>query len=83
MLLNAAAALIVAGKAKDLRHGVELAAKSIASGAAKRALAQLVAITNRARRRMSDVLARICDGKRGEIARAKAATASRRDGAGR
>ena len=46
VLLNAAAALIVAGKAKDLRAGVDLAAKSVASGAAKRALEKLVAITN-------------------------------------
>jgi len=46
VLLNAAAALIVAGKAKDLRAGVELGAKSIASGAAKRALEKLIAITN-------------------------------------
>jgi anthranilate phosphoribosyltransferase len=46
VLLNAAAALIVAGKAEDLRAGVTLAAKSIASGAAKRALDKLVAITN-------------------------------------
>jgi anthranilate phosphoribosyltransferase len=46
VLLNAAAALIVAGKVKDLRAGVELAATSISSGAAKRALDKLVAITN-------------------------------------
>jgi len=46
VLLNAAAALIVAGKAKDLRAGVDLAAKSVVSGAAKRALEKLVAITN-------------------------------------
>jgi anthranilate phosphoribosyltransferase len=46
VLLNAAAALIVAGKAGDLRAGVDLAAKSIASGAAKRALETLIAITN-------------------------------------
>jgi len=46
VLLNAAAALIVAGKAKDLRAGVALGTKSIASGAAKRALEKLVAITN-------------------------------------
>ena len=46
VLLNAAAALIVAGKAKDLKEGVAIGAKSIASGAAKQALAKLVAITN-------------------------------------
>ncbi len=46
VLLNAAAALIVAGKAKDLRAGVELASASVASGAARRSLDKLVAITN-------------------------------------
>jgi anthranilate phosphoribosyltransferase len=46
VLLNAAAALIVAGKAADLRGGVALGAHSIASGAAREALARLVAITN-------------------------------------
>ena len=45
VLLNAAAALIVAGKAKDLKEGVAIGAKSIASGAAKQSLAKLVAIT--------------------------------------
>jgi len=46
VLLNAAAALIIAGKAPDLRAGVALAAKAIQSGAAKTALDKLVAITN-------------------------------------
>ena len=46
VLLNAAAALIVAGKAKDLKEGVAIGAKSIASGAAKQSLAKLIAITN-------------------------------------
>jgi anthranilate phosphoribosyltransferase len=46
VLLNAAAALIVAGKAKDLKEGVAIGAKSIASGAAKQSLAKLVTITN-------------------------------------
>jgi len=41
VLLNAAAALIVAGKAGDLREGVLLAAGSIASGAALAALETL------------------------------------------
>ena len=45
-VLNAAAALIVAGKAPDLTHGATLAAHSIDSGAAKTALDRLVAITN-------------------------------------
>jgi anthranilate phosphoribosyltransferase len=41
VLLNAAAALIVAGKAADLRDGVALASRSIASGAALAALETL------------------------------------------
>ena len=48
VLLNAAAALIVADRAKGLREGVRQAAKSIDSGAARTALARLVAITNEA-----------------------------------
>jgi anthranilate phosphoribosyltransferase len=39
--LNAAAALIVAGRADDLREGVSLASVSIASGAAFDALETL------------------------------------------
>ncbi|MDE2229327.1 MAG: anthranilate phosphoribosyltransferase [Alphaproteobacteria bacterium] len=46
VLLNAAAALIVAGRATDLMAGARRAADSIASGAAKRALEKMVAITN-------------------------------------
>jgi anthranilate phosphoribosyltransferase len=46
VLLNAAAALIVAGRAKDLKEGVAIGATSIASGAARQSLAKLVAITN-------------------------------------
>jgi anthranilate phosphoribosyltransferase len=41
VLLNAAAALIVAGQARDLREGVSIAAGSIASGAAFAALEAL------------------------------------------
>lgn len=44
-LLNAAAVLLVAGKAADLKQGVRLAAQSIDSGSAKDALAKLVKIT--------------------------------------
>jgi anthranilate phosphoribosyltransferase len=44
--LNAAAALVVAGKAKDLKAGAGLAAQSIDSGAARAALEKLVEITN-------------------------------------
>jgi anthranilate phosphoribosyltransferase len=45
-LLNAAAALIVAGKAKDLKEGVTLAAKSVDSGEAEGRLDRLVAVSN-------------------------------------
>lgn len=46
VLLNAAASLIVAGKAGDLKEGVAMAAKSIDDGHARAALDKLVAITN-------------------------------------
>jgi anthranilate phosphoribosyltransferase len=46
VVLNAAAALIVAGRAPDLRDGAAQAAKAIDSGAAKRVLERLIAITN-------------------------------------
>ncbi|MGB0682827.1 MAG: anthranilate phosphoribosyltransferase [Magnetovibrionaceae bacterium] len=46
VLLNAAASLMVAGKADDLKTGVGIAAQSIDSGAARAALDKLVAITN-------------------------------------
>jgi anthranilate phosphoribosyltransferase len=45
-VLNAAAALIVAGKAKDLKQGAALAAKSIESGEAEGRLDRLIAISN-------------------------------------
>lgn len=45
VLLNAAAALIVAGRAGDLKEGAALAARSIDSGAARAALDALIAIT--------------------------------------
>jgi anthranilate phosphoribosyltransferase len=47
VLLNAAAALIVADKAKDLDEGAKMAARAISSGAAKQVLTSLVSITNR------------------------------------
>ena len=47
VLLNSAAALLIAGKASDLKAGATLAADAIDSGKAKATLAQFVAITNR------------------------------------
>ncbi len=44
--LNAGAALVIAGKAKDLKAGAGLAAEAIDSGKAKACLAKLVEITN-------------------------------------
>lgn len=46
VLLNAAAALIVGGKAKSLTDGVALSVHAIESGAARMALERLIAITN-------------------------------------
>ena len=47
VLLNSAAALIVAGRADSLQDGVREAAQAIDSGAARETLNQLIAITNR------------------------------------
>ncbi|MEM7124196.1 MAG: anthranilate phosphoribosyltransferase [Pseudomonadota bacterium] len=46
VLLNAAGALIVAGKANDLRDGVAIAANAIDSGAARASLDRLVTVTS-------------------------------------
>jgi anthranilate phosphoribosyltransferase len=48
VLLNAAPALIVGGKAASIREGVERASRSIDTGAAAQALDKLVAVTNAA-----------------------------------
>jgi anthranilate phosphoribosyltransferase len=45
-MLNAAAALIVAGRAKDLREGAGMAQYAIESGEAKRKLERLIAVSN-------------------------------------
>ena len=45
-IINAAAALIVAGKAKNLKEGATLAAKSIDSGEAEGCLDRLIAVSN-------------------------------------
>lgn len=49
-LCNAAAALIVAGKADSVREGMELASRSIDSGAAAHALDTLITVSNQAPR---------------------------------
>ncbi len=46
--LNAAAALVIAGRAADLREGAALAAESLDSGAARRALEALARVTSAA-----------------------------------
>jgi anthranilate phosphoribosyltransferase len=46
VLMNAAAALVVAGRAEDMQSGVGLAKRSIDSGAADAALGKLVAASN-------------------------------------
>ena len=46
VLANAAAALFAAGRAKDFRHGVELAAESLDSGAAAAKVEELVAFSH-------------------------------------
>ncbi len=46
VLLNAGAALVIAGKAENIKNGVHMAAETIDSGRAKETLANLVRITN-------------------------------------
>jgi anthranilate phosphoribosyltransferase len=46
VLVNASAALVAAGRTGDLREGVEIAARSIDSGAAREKLAALARFTN-------------------------------------
>jgi anthranilate phosphoribosyltransferase len=46
VLLNSAAALVIAGRAEDLTGGVKLATQAIDEGAARQTLEKLVAITN-------------------------------------
>lgn len=45
VLLNAGAAIYIAGKAQDLPHGIRLATEAIDSGSARRKLQQLAAFT--------------------------------------
>jgi anthranilate phosphoribosyltransferase len=46
VLLNSGAALVIAGRAATLEEGIEFAARSLDSGAARRVLENLVARTN-------------------------------------
>ena len=48
VVLNAGAGLLVAGRADDLREGIEIAAAAIDSGAAVATLARLVEVSQRA-----------------------------------
>jgi anthranilate phosphoribosyltransferase len=48
VLLNAAAALVVGGKADSLKEGIAMAAKSIDDGAALKVLENLVAFSQKA-----------------------------------
>lgn len=45
-LMNAAAALLVAGRAKNLKEGVAIGAQSLDSGAANAKLKHLIAVSN-------------------------------------
>jgi anthranilate phosphoribosyltransferase len=45
-ILNAAAAIVVAGKAKDLKEGVTVATKSVDSAEAESRLDRLIAVSN-------------------------------------
>jgi anthranilate phosphoribosyltransferase len=47
VLLNAGAALMVSGRAKDVKEGVNLAAQALDGGAAKQKLDQLITASNR------------------------------------
>ncbi len=46
VLLNSGAALVIAGQAAAVENGIELAARSLDSGAARRVLEELIARTN-------------------------------------
>ena len=74
-----ARALVIAGKAKDVKDGMAVAAKSIDGGKATLALDRLIAITNDRPSAMSDTLARINAYKRDEVAAAKAKRLAGRD----
>ncbi len=75
VVLNAAAALVMAGRAGDLREGAEAAARGIDQGAGIAAPLRRAAQGHRmSAAPMSDALARICADTAAEAARRKAAT---------
>ena len=45
-MLNSAAALVIAGKVKDLKEGAAIALETIISGKAAKTLAALAAVSN-------------------------------------
>ena len=63
-VLNAAIALIVAGKAEHLKHGAALAAAAIDDGRAAGTLAKLVKVSNRASPHPNGVAAEAAEGLR-------------------
>jgi len=63
-ILNAAIALIVAGKAEHLKHGAALAAAAIDDGRAAGTLAKLVKVSNRASPRPNGVASEAAEGLR-------------------
>ena len=63
-VLNAAIALVVAGKAEDLKHGAALAAAAIDEGLAAETLAKLVKVSNRAAPRPNGVAAEAAEAMR-------------------
>lgn len=54
VLMNATAALVVGGKARDLKEGVQVAARAIDSGAARERLERLVALSQALARERSE-----------------------------
>jgi anthranilate phosphoribosyltransferase len=63
-VLNAAIALVVAGKAEDLKHGAALAAAAIDEGLVAETLAKLVKVSNRAAPRPNGVAAEAAEAMR-------------------
>ena len=73
VILNASAALIVAGKVRSLAEGVARSAEAIDGGRGTRKVETARPLEQPRRRRMSDILAQICAGKREEVSRRRKA----------